>query len=128
MDYKAIFRPVTLDKFTVFDRLDRNVALLRLFPSISTDMIRSCLQSPIRGVVLQTYGAGNMPSNRDDIISILKEASQRGVIIINITQCMHGCVESLYETGEVSSLYSSYFILNVSESNELDCLIFYLRQ
>ena len=93
---------MTLERFTVYDKLDRNVALLRLFPSITTDMVRSSIQPPTQGVILQTYGAGNMPSNRDDILSILKEGSERGVIIINITQCMQGCVESIYETGAVS--------------------------
>lgn len=47
---------------------NQNVALLRLFPSITATTVRSFLQPPIRGVVLQTYGAGNGPSNRDDII------------------------------------------------------------
>lgn len=55
----------------------------------------------MQGVVLQTYGSGNAPDNRPDLINILKEASDIGVIIINITQCTKGCVNASYATGKV---------------------------
>jgi lysophospholipase len=53
----------------------------------------------MKGVVLQTYGAGNIPTNREDIIRELSEATQRGVLIVNCTQCFEGSVKALYETG-----------------------------
>lgn len=55
----------------------------------------------MQGVVLQTYGSGNAPDNRPDLINILKEAIDIGVIIINITQCTKGCVSASYATGKV---------------------------
>lgn len=55
----------------------------------------------MQGVVLQTYGSGNAPDNRPDLINILKEASDIGVIIINITQCTKGCVNASDATGKV---------------------------
>ncbi|KAK3876337.1 hypothetical protein Pcinc_018876 [Petrolisthes cinctipes] len=100
VEYRSIFRPRTLKKFTVHDRLNRNVGLLTIFPSISTETVRSCLQPPISGVVLQTYGAGNMPTNRTDIMQLLRDATKREVILVNITQCLHGAVDSIYETGQ----------------------------
>lgn len=90
-----------LAKFNVFPELNRDVGLLRIFPSISTETVKSFLQPPIKGAVLQTYGAGNIPSNRGDILECMQEAAARGVLIVNITQCMHGGVEAIYETGEV---------------------------
>jgi lysophospholipase len=53
---------------------------------------------PIRGVVLQTYGAGNAPQ-RADLMSALKEACDRGVVIVAISQCAKGSVSDTYETG-----------------------------
>ena len=53
------------------------------------------------GVVLQTYGSGNAPNNRDDLISEMKRATRRGVLIINCTQCLHGPVVDQYATGKV---------------------------
>ena len=53
----------------------------------------------LRAVVLETFGAGNAPTN-EWFIRVLKEAIDRGVIILNITQCGGGKVSmELYETG-----------------------------
>ncbi len=53
---------------------------------------------PIRGVVLETFGAGNAPQ-RADISDALKEACDRGIIIVAISQCKKGLVSDAYETG-----------------------------
>lgn len=79
--------------------MDENVGMLRIFPSMPTQTIKAILQPPMRGVVLQTFGAGNVPNNREDLLEVLKEASDRGVIIVNCTQCITGSVADLYECG-----------------------------
>lgn len=53
---------------------------------------------PIRGVVLETFGAGNAPQH-GDIMEALKEACDRGVVVVAITQCMKGSVSDAYQTG-----------------------------
>lgn len=60
--------------------------------------------SPIQGVVLQTFGAGNIPSNRLDIIEEFKKAIDRGVIIVNCSQCVRGQVVAHYHAGKVKSI------------------------
>ena len=53
----------------------------------------------LRAVVLETYGAGNAPTS-ERFIRILREAIDRGIILLNITQCAGGRVSmELYETG-----------------------------
>ena len=99
-DYKAIHRPTAIEKFKAHTKLNSNVVLLRLFPSIRTETLAHFLEPPIEGVVLQCYGAGNMPSNRSDILNLLKKAVERGVLIVTVTQCTHGTVSGLYETGK----------------------------
>ncbi|XP_057339164.1 L-asparaginase [Microplitis mediator] len=101
VNYQSIFRPCALEKFYVHKTLNRNVGLLRIFPSITTDLVRAFVQPPIEGVVLQTYGAGNIPGNRDDILKIFRDATKRGVIIVNTTQCPKDGVTDLYEAGKV---------------------------
>ncbi|XP_076283370.1 L-asparaginase 1 [Lasioglossum baleicum] len=100
VDYRVIFRSCSLTKFHVHASLNRNVGLLRIFPSITTHLVKAFLQPPIEGVVLQTYGAGNVPLNREDMINEFNEASKRGIIIVNITQCATGCVSGMYEPGK----------------------------
>ena len=57
------------------------------------------LESGARGVVLETYGAGNAPTS-DWFVDLVKEAVSRGVVVVNISQCKDGAVQMhLYETG-----------------------------
>lgn len=79
--------------------MDENVGMLRIFPSMPTLTIKAFLQPPMKGVVLQTFGAGNVPNNREDLLQVLKDAADRGVIIVNCTQCITGSVADLYECG-----------------------------
>jgi hypothetical protein len=63
--------------------------------------VRTFLQPPVQGVVLQTYGAGNGPDARKDLLAVCREATDRGVIVINCTQCARGVVTAAYATGKV---------------------------
>ena len=60
----------------------------------------------MEGVVLQTYGAGNCPDDRVDLISEIKAAAARGMIIMNCTQCSSGGVSASYHTGKVHDAYN----------------------
>ncbi|XP_026668297.1 uncharacterized protein LOC108623675 isoform X2 [Ceratina calcarata] len=101
VDYRSIFRPCTIEKFHTYASLNRNVGMLRIFPSITMELVRVFLQPPIEGVVLQSYGAGNVPMNREDLFKELEAATKRGIVIVNITQCSTGCVSASYESGKL---------------------------
>ena len=81
-------------------QLDPNVALLKLFPGIQESIVTSTLNSPgLKAVVLETYGSGNAP-RKDWLVRCLKEANEKGIVIVNVTQCRAGTVEmERYETG-----------------------------
>lgn len=68
------------------------VVALRLFPGVGGATLRQVLQAPVRGAVLETYGSGNAPSRDPDLLAALAEASERGVVIVNVTQCLRGSV------------------------------------
>jgi len=100
VDHKAVHRPESIQKFSVHTRLNRNVVMLRLFPSIRGETIAHFMAAPIEGVVLQCYGAGNVPNNRKDIMDSIAAATARGVLVLSVTQCTHGGVSGLYATGK----------------------------
>ena len=79
---------------------DTNVMIMTIFPGIQENIIRTILYTPgLKAVVLKTYGSGNAPQ-KPWFIRLLKEATQRGIIIVNISQCQTGMVEmARYETG-----------------------------
>lgn len=56
------------------------------------------MAAPTRGVVLETFGAGNAPQ-RKDLMDVLKEGCDRGVVVVAISQCAKGSVSDAYETG-----------------------------
>ncbi|KAK0418946.1 hypothetical protein QR680_013866 [Steinernema hermaphroditum] len=99
--YEAVFRSNCIAPFTVHDKLCRNVGVLRIFPSMSIESVRAALMPPTEGIVLQTFGAGNMPSRRKDIIEEIQKAIARGCIVVNCSQCVRGQVDSHYFTGKI---------------------------
>ena len=78
---------------TVHPLSEAKIGALRLFPGISAQFVANVLRSPLQGLVLETYGMGNGPSNDADIMAVLAEASGRGVVIVNCTQCLRGTVD-----------------------------------
>lgn len=87
-------------KLRISTKIDQGVAVIKLFPALSCDMLRQMLSlDGLKGVVFQTYGAGNAPTS-DPFIEIIEQAVKRGVVLLNISQCVNGKVEmSLYQTG-----------------------------
>jgi len=88
------------EKLIVQKTLNQNVVVLKLFPGITENTIKTILNTKdLKGVVLETFGAGNAPTNKA-IINLLKEAIKKGIQIVNVTQCTTGRVNMrLYETG-----------------------------
>jgi len=73
-------------------KLVDDIVILKLFPGITNMVIESILNtSNLKGVVLETYGAGNTP-NSERFIAVLKRAIQKGIKIVNVTQCKSGGV------------------------------------
>jgi len=79
---------------------EAKVGALRLFPGISAELVANVLRSPLQGLVLETYGMGNGPSTDAALLHVLTKAHERGVIMVNCTQCLRGTVDqSTYQAG-----------------------------
>ncbi len=94
-----IFKACKQD-FAIKTKMDTNVLILRIFPGMTIQMLQSICSTPgLRGIVLETYGSGNAPTN-PEFIKVLEEATTRGIIIVNVSQCRAGSVNmSSYEAG-----------------------------
>jgi len=97
----ALFKPNTRKTFRIHKKLDKDIALIKLFPGISEHLLNTIFTTPnLKGVILETYGAGNC-TTKAWFISLLKNTIKRGIHIINITQCSGGSViMGQYETSE----------------------------
>ena len=84
----------------IFTKFDPNVAFLKIFPNITQPILDGILNLPnLKGVVMETFGSGNAPTCQWFLESIEK-AIKKGVVVVNITQCMRGFVlPNKYEAG-----------------------------
>ncbi len=74
------------------DSLCTQVGVLKLFPGISQEYVKAILgMKNLKGLVLETYGAGNAPTDKW-FIELLKNAIDQGIVVINISQCIGGRV------------------------------------
>jgi L-asparaginase len=98
-NYEDISKPSSSLPFHVHTRLDTNLAVLKIFPGISRNVIQSVLHTEgLKALILETFGAGNAPTV-DWFTREIRSATDRGIIILNITQCSQGRVEmGRYET------------------------------
>jgi len=97
--YSNILKP-NFKKLKLHTNLDTNIAILKLYPGISPQLVHSILNlEALKGVVMETYGTGNAPTEQW-LISALKDAIGRGIVVLNVTQCQGGTVEmEKYQTG-----------------------------
>ncbi len=99
-NYAYIRYPAVKRELVLHTRLNTHIAVLKLFPGISSDIVRAMLRiKGLRAVVLESYGSGNAPS-LPWLIDEVKSAINRGLFMLNVTQCHAGSVEmNRYETG-----------------------------
>ncbi len=98
--HRHLLIPAPTKPFFLQSICSKSIANLRLFPGLMPEVLADLLRQPLKGLVLETYGAGNAPNNNPKFLELLKEANDRGVILINCTQCPHGRVEmEQYATG-----------------------------
>jgi len=97
-DDKSI-RLLPAARLKVHQNLETGVAVLPLFPGITEAVVAAVLGVPgLRGCVLETYGSGNAPT-AEWFLNCLAKARQRGVWLLNVSQCEEGrVVQGKYET------------------------------
>jgi lysophospholipase len=89
VSWNAIHRPTEIKAFS----LQTNLHTAHV-----AEMIDAVLRvQGLRGLILETFGAGNAPGGPDNaLINIFTDAVQRGIVIVNVTQCLTGSVNPLY--------------------------------
>jgi L-asparaginase len=77
-----------------------SLAIQPLFPGISAAQLRASLSGEVRGLLLECYGSGTGPADDPQLLTALREAHQRGVVLAAISQCPQGHVEfAVYAAG-----------------------------
>jgi len=94
----ALLKPSTKNLKT-YSELDNDIAVLKLFPGISKKITSAIINSRgVKAIILETFGAGNA-TTEEWFTDELKKAIDKGIIVLNITQCLEGSViQGKYET------------------------------
>jgi len=89
---KHLFLEMPTLPFKAYKKLNENVALIKIYPGLKEEYFRAMLSmNGLKGVVLETFGSGNAPTE-DWFIYALKQAIEKGIVIYNVTQCKAGAV------------------------------------
>jgi len=96
---EAIRYPGKSRDLVVHLKFNKHIAILKLFPGITPEYMDAVLgYKELKGVILETYGAGNAPTE-SWFLEKIKQAIKSGVLILDVTQCSKGSVElGRYET------------------------------
>ena len=109
-NHESILYPSKKAPLQLRKKLDNRIAVLKVFPGMSKGFIDSIAGiKELKGLILETFGAGNAPAD-DWFIKTIKNAIERNIVVINVTQCLSGRVElgmyetsrKLYEAGVIS--------------------------
>jgi L-asparaginase len=85
-------------RFRIHTHLNDKIAVLHLVPGFSDEIVANLCSPPLQGLVLRSYGSGNVPKSK--MLDILKKAVDRGVVVVVLTQCSVGSVNlDTYEAG-----------------------------
>ena len=98
MNTNVLYRS-KLSQLVLHKEFCSDVLILKLFPGLTQATLQHIMNTPnLKGVVLETFGSGNA-SNEDWFLNELRKANDKGIIIVNVSQCHGGTVEQgLYET------------------------------
>ena len=91
--------PAANGPFKVHNITPQPIGVVTIYPGISADVVSNFLRQPVKALILRSYGVGNAPQNRE-FLTVLKQASERGIVVVNLTQCISGKVNmGGYATG-----------------------------
>ncbi|MBQ8047444.1 MAG: type I asparaginase [Prevotella sp.] len=95
-----ILKPDFSRPMVAHTRMDRHVIVFSLFPGIEEESVKYQLANPqLRGIVMRSFGSGNAPQ-QPWLTRLLRDATERGIVVVNISQCVAGTVEmARYDTG-----------------------------
>jgi len=91
-NHNAIRKP-NFRNLRIYTKMETNILILKLFPGITHHAVKAVFHAEgLKAVILETYGTGNAPEV-EWFVRELTESIDRGIIVVNITQCKGGAVE-----------------------------------
>lgn len=75
------------------------IGVIKVFPGIQFDLFESIMTQSLKGIVIETFGAGNIPASGASLLPLIQRAFEHGTLVTVTSQCPHGSVAlGAYET------------------------------
>ncbi|NLK72352.1 MAG: asparaginase [Clostridiales bacterium] len=94
----------TKEELKVIEFGDFPIAIVKIFPGIETDVLSNIMKPPLKGIIIEAFGTGNIPTRDENLRKVLQDAAARGVVIIVCTQCLKG--EARIGIYEISNIFA----------------------
>lgn len=114
IEYRRYYQPPERKGEFHFTRLKEvPVGIIKMYPGIQMEFYEKMMTEQLKGVILETFGAGNIPTSaNDEMFKIIKKAKENGTLIVVSSQCIHGSVslgayeasKALIDIGAISGL------------------------
>ena len=91
--------PVRRGDFRVQELKKIPIGIIKVFPGIQFELFEEIMSESLKGIVLEAFGAGNIPGTADAILPIVRKARENGTVLVICSQCLKGSVSlGTYET------------------------------
>ena len=88
------------DKNLIFKPdFESEVMFYQIFPGLNGKYIEAAIECGCKGIVLNSYGAGNVPNGERSLIPVIKKAVEKNIPVVLATQCVEGSTRLIYEVG-----------------------------
>ena len=68
------------------------IGVIKIFPGIQFELFDAVMTERLKGIVIETFGAGNIPGNEEALLPIIRKATENGTVMVICSQCPHGTV------------------------------------
>ena len=75
------------------------IGIIKVFPGIQFELFEEIMTESLKGIVIEAFGAGNVPGSANAILPIVRKARENGTVMAICSQCLRGSVSlGVYET------------------------------
>ena len=82
----------SISPFHLTEFKETHIGVLKVFPGISFSLFEPIMTEKMNGIVLETFGAGNMPTYDNSLLPVIHKAFENGTIVTVCSQCSQGTV------------------------------------
>ncbi len=101
LNKEEVIRPYENNpSLSIMDQMNAPIAIVPLYPGIEAEQLQAMLSGNLSGALILSFGTGNGPTQNKALMNVFKQANDRGLFLVNLTQCLQGSVEmDDYATG-----------------------------